>query len=218
MLQVSENLFGSRLKAGIQRHRRRGGCSRRPHIVQLVSAVHWLVLLLNDQNETPFWCSYPPSFTPPLSFRQRTLLQVQCPPPALILLKSHHLVLPPRPVPFPHTPPFPPCYQERQSQKDGTIQCAFRLAAEGLRCILPFLTRQLVRCASLPDFLLLLRRRSVAPAALSDPETRRQAEACQLGCLVMVLVPPAGARVEAPRNALRVCLSHVAQCSVPGRE
>ncbi|CAI5967292.1 unnamed protein product, partial [Closterium sp. NIES-65] len=76
---------------------------------------------------------------------------------------------------------------ERQSTKDGEVPCCFRLSAEGLPFILPFITRQLVHVPP-RDFRVMLSKRSVLLTELTEG-VAKDLEAADMGCVVLVLDP-----------------------------
>ncbi|CAI5463911.1 unnamed protein product [Closterium sp. Yama58-4] len=86
---------------------------------------------------------------------------------------------------------------ERQSTKDGEVPCCFRLSAEGLPFILPFITRQLVHVPP-RDFRLMLSKRSMLLTELSEGVAMALEEA-DMGCVVLVL-DPKGALVVGMRG------------------
>eukprot|EP00271_Cylindrocystis_brebissonii_P018703 TRINITY_DN5426_c0_g2_i1.p1 TRINITY_DN5426_c0_g2~~TRINITY_DN5426_c0_g2_i1.p1 ORF type:complete len:1077 (+),score=238.17 TRINITY_DN5426_c0_g2_i1:140-3370(+) len=75
---------------------------------------------------------------------------------------------------------------ERQSVKDPTVKCAYRITSEGLPLILPHLTRQILHCNAV-DFRHLLANRNVAFDSFTTPETTAGLQAALPGCVVMVL-------------------------------
>lgn len=75
---------------------------------------------------------------------------------------------------------------ERQTLRENSSPCAFRITSEGLPGILPHLTKQIIPC-SLSDFCLLLSRRSLRFAEFENPELVKAFESSLLGCLVLTL-------------------------------
>lgn len=45
---------------------------------------------------------------------------------------------------------------ERQESKEAAVKCSYRITQEGLQCILPFMTKQILR-PSIETFLKLLK-------------------------------------------------------------
>lgn len=75
---------------------------------------------------------------------------------------------------------------ERQSSKDGSAQCAFRLSSEGLPLLLPYISKQIV-FATLADFQHLLQYRTIKFSDFVDVEFGEKASALMPGCCVVVL-------------------------------
>lgn len=75
---------------------------------------------------------------------------------------------------------------ERQTSKDMTSQCAFRISSEGLPLLLPYISNQIVH-AALVDFQHLLQYRNIKFADFVDAEFAEKASNLLSGCCVVVL-------------------------------
>lgn len=75
---------------------------------------------------------------------------------------------------------------ERQSAKDGSESCGFRLSSEGLPLLLPYISKQIV-FASLADFRHLLQYRTIKFSDFVDAEFGEKASRLMPGCCVVVL-------------------------------
>ncbi|XP_020675074.2 tRNA (cytosine(34)-C(5))-methyltransferase [Dendrobium catenatum] len=75
---------------------------------------------------------------------------------------------------------------ERQSCKDASTTCMFRLSSEGLPLLLPYIGKQIL-CASLADFRHLLQYRTIKFPDFVDDDFREKASILMSGCCVIVL-------------------------------
>ncbi|XP_031491987.1 uncharacterized protein LOC116258757 isoform X1 [Nymphaea colorata] len=75
---------------------------------------------------------------------------------------------------------------ERQTSKDSSTSCAFRISSEGLPLLLPYMTKQRIH-ASLKDFVHLLKYRTIKFADFCDAEFGEKASELSAGCCVVVL-------------------------------
>lgn len=75
---------------------------------------------------------------------------------------------------------------ERQSSKDATASCIFRLSSEGLPLLLPYIGKQIL-CVSLADFRHLLQYRTIKFPDFVDADFREKAYSLMSGCCVIVL-------------------------------
>ncbi|RWR92447.1 tRNA cytosine34-C5-methyltransferase-like protein [Cinnamomum micranthum f. kanehirae] len=75
---------------------------------------------------------------------------------------------------------------ERQTSKEGSSQCAFRISSEGLPLLLPYISKQILS-ASFVDFEHLLRYRTIKFADFVDATLGEKASKLILGCCVVVL-------------------------------
>ncbi|KAH0455453.1 hypothetical protein IEQ34_015485 [Dendrobium chrysotoxum] len=76
--------------------------------------------------------------------------------------------------------------KERQSCKDASTTCTFRLSSEGLPLLLPYISKQIL-CASLADFRHLLQYRTIKFPDFVDADFREKASILTSGCCVIVL-------------------------------
>lgn len=77
-------------------------------------------------------------------------------------------------------------FQERQTSKEGSSQCAFRISSEGLPLLLPYISKQILS-ASLVDFDHLLRYRTIKFTDFVDSTFGEKASNLMLGCCVVVM-------------------------------
>ncbi|KAL5992529.1 hypothetical protein ACLOJK_013448 [Asimina triloba] len=75
---------------------------------------------------------------------------------------------------------------ERQTSKEGTSRCAYRISSEGLPLLLPYISKQILS-ASFADFEHLLRYRTIKFADFVDATFGEKASKLILGCCVVVL-------------------------------
>ncbi|CAN6479939.1 unnamed protein product [Victoria cruziana] len=75
---------------------------------------------------------------------------------------------------------------ERQTSKDSSTSCAFRISSEGLPLLLPYMSKQRIH-ASLKDFVHLLKYRTIKFADFCDVEFGEKASKLSAGCCVVVL-------------------------------
>eukprot|EP00850_Spirogloea_muscicola_P015329 SM000116S24250 [mRNA] locus=s116:328674:336186:+ [translate_table: standard] len=75
---------------------------------------------------------------------------------------------------------------ERQSVKDGTVKCPFRITSEGLPIVLPHLSRQILMCTP-RDFRHLLTRRSVQLGMFQAPALVEALRGVDYGCCIFAL-------------------------------
>ncbi|GAQ87913.1 S-adenosyl-L-methionine-dependent methyltransferases superfamily protein [Klebsormidium nitens] len=87
---------------------------------------------------------------------------------------------------------------ERQTVKDASVSCAYRIVLEGLPFALPYITRQIVY-PDAEDFHMFLSKRSVPLTGFKDPELVQALQQAQSGCVIMAMRRAAGENT--PRDA-----------------
>ncbi|KAG0476269.1 hypothetical protein HPP92_013110 [Vanilla planifolia] len=75
---------------------------------------------------------------------------------------------------------------ERQTSKDVSATCPFRLSSEGLSLLLPYISKQIL-CATLVDFRHLLQYRTIKFPDFVDGDFRDKASALMSGCCIIAL-------------------------------
>lgn len=92
---------------------------------------------------------------------------------------------------------------ERQGHKETASPCLFRISAEGLPLLLPYINKQIIH-ASLADFRNLLQNRAIKFSSFVDAKFGEMAQGLALGCCVVVLKQDEMAKVDASTIAV-VC-------------
>ncbi|XP_077213231.1 uncharacterized protein LOC143848230 [Tasmannia lanceolata] len=75
---------------------------------------------------------------------------------------------------------------ERQTSKEGSSPCAYRISSEGLPLLLPYISKQILS-ASIVDFEHLLRYRHIKFGDFCDSSLSEKASNLLLGCCVVLL-------------------------------